>query len=525
MKDSHYRVSLDIQRTQSQVSLHIKQGDSSRKVFISLCEGGNPYQIEEDCYAVFSAKKPDKTKIENRCIIEDNTIIYDVTEQTTAVIGKLDCEVKLYGEDSKLLLSPSLTIVVEPRAVGDDLIESSSEYSALTELYSTTLEAIGNAETAAQNCEAASAEAAAVMEETEAVKEATEAVKADVETKLANGEFKGDKGDPADYNLVSNALKGTASGEVVTLTDVSPLEHNILARVSKKNLLYYPYSDSNKTLFGVTWIDNGDGTVTVSGKPTVANSAGFVFTRDGSILRDGVTYSLSNGQSDSSVSIFCAYADESGVSHWESVFTWKDSYTFKTISVQLNAVKEYPIITLRPQLEIGATATEYEPPLIPTTVTLTRYGSNETDNPQTYTPNADGTVDGVTSLYPTTVLTTNTEGVTIDVEYNRDANKVIADLLALIRNLNRIDYINLLSANWEQKGERLYTQVVAVNGVTANSFIEICFSPAQLETFSTKDLSFSVVNAGGEVTVTCVGQKPMSNYRLQVKITEVSTNG
>ena len=41
-----------------------------------------------------------------------------------------------------------------------------------------------------------------------------------------------------------------------------------------------------------------------------------------------------------------------------------------------------------------------------------------------YTPNADGTVDGVKSLYPTTVITTDTDGVTIDCEYNKDLNKL-----------------------------------------------------------------------------------------------------
>ena len=50
MKDSHYRISLDIHSTQSQVSLPVKQGDTSRKVFISLCEGGKPYHIEDDCF-------------------------------------------------------------------------------------------------------------------------------------------------------------------------------------------------------------------------------------------------------------------------------------------------------------------------------------------------------------------------------------------------------------------------------------------------------------------------------------------
>lgn len=63
------------------------------------------------------------------------------------------------------------------------------------------------------------------------------------------------------------------------------------------------------------------------------------------------------------------------------------------------------------QIELGSTATEYEP-----YVTSTEY-----------TPTADGTVNGVTSLYPNTILTTDTEGVIIDCEYYKDidANDVI----------------------------------------------------------------------------------------------------
>jgi hypothetical protein len=67
------------------------------------------------------------------------------------------------------------------------------------------------------------------------------------------------------------------------------------------------------------------------------------------------------------------------------------------------------------QLEIGTTATEYEP-----------------YKEEAYTPNADGTVDGVTSLYPITTIMTDTAGVTITAEYNRDINKAFAEILAKI---------------------------------------------------------------------------------------------
>ena len=63
-------------------------------------------------------------------------------------------------------------------------------------------------------------------------------------------------------------------------------------------------------------------------------------------------------------------------------------------------------------LEVGTSVTEYEPYTEPTE----------------HTANADGTVDGVMSVYPVTTLMTDTDGVTIDATYNKDANKVVAYL-------------------------------------------------------------------------------------------------
>lgn len=64
------------------------------------------------------------------------------------------------------------------------------------------------------------------------------------------------------------------------------------------------------------------------------------------------------------------------------------------------------------QCEIGSTATGYEP--------YTECGA--------YSVNADGTVDGIRSIYPSMTFMPDTEGVTLDVEYNRDINKAFAEL-------------------------------------------------------------------------------------------------
>lgn len=141
MNDSIKRISLDIHNAGSGETVNAKRGDTARKIIVSLVDGGLPYIIGEDCYAVFTAKKPDGKVVYNDCTIKDNTIIYKFTEQTVAVEGKVNCEIKLYGADDKLITSPKFTIVVFGTVYNEgDEVESSDEFSALTKLISDTIE-------------------------------------------------------------------------------------------------------------------------------------------------------------------------------------------------------------------------------------------------------------------------------------------------------------------------------------------------------------------------------------------------
>ena len=71
------------------------------------------------------------------------------------------------------------------------------------------------------------------------------------------------------------------------------------------------------------------------------------------------------------------------------------------------------------QLEVGESKTDFE-----------SYNGLET-----YPINADGTVEGVTSIYPTTTLATDKDGVVIDVEYNVDTKKYIDNKFAQLQAL------------------------------------------------------------------------------------------
>ena len=133
---SDYRFSLDVHDTSSQVSLSFKQGDTGRILYITLTEEGKIFEIPPDCVAVFTALKPDGTIIFNDCEINGNEISYAVTQQTTVVSGKLDCELRLYGAGNSLITSPHFTCFVQPTVYADKIVESKDEVNTLTSLVS-----------------------------------------------------------------------------------------------------------------------------------------------------------------------------------------------------------------------------------------------------------------------------------------------------------------------------------------------------------------------------------------------------
>jgi lysophospholipase L1-like esterase len=126
MRDASFRITLDVNDTSSQVSIPVKIGDTSRRIYISLTENGLPFPIEEGDFAVFTGVKSDSNRIADNCIIEDGRIRYDFTEQTVSAKGILECEVQVFGLDSEgYLYAPRFTIIVDDRLV--DVPEMFSE--------------------------------------------------------------------------------------------------------------------------------------------------------------------------------------------------------------------------------------------------------------------------------------------------------------------------------------------------------------------------------------------------------------
>ena len=130
MNSSKHRFSLDMHSVQSQISIPALLGDSSRSLYISFTDGGNPYIIEDGCLAKISIKRPTGTFLEEFCDIENNTTaVYHFSQNTNtcAVEGIHECDVVLYGLDGGQIASPRFTMVVSERVIRTDDINLSDE--------------------------------------------------------------------------------------------------------------------------------------------------------------------------------------------------------------------------------------------------------------------------------------------------------------------------------------------------------------------------------------------------------------
>lgn len=135
MIDSVTRITLNLQEEGALVSVKAKRGDTGRRLLIHLSDGSIPYPIAPDCYAVFTARKSDGTRLHHPCSIENNVILYTFTEQTCAAVGALHCEIKLYGSDRKLITSGCFLL-----SVADTVYREGDEVSSEGEM--TTLDAL-----------------------------------------------------------------------------------------------------------------------------------------------------------------------------------------------------------------------------------------------------------------------------------------------------------------------------------------------------------------------------------------------
>lgn len=214
--------------------------------------------------------------------------------------------------------------------------------------------------------------------------------------------------DKKNWNSHPNDVQ--ASGNPVTLDGLQggvPFSEMV---VSGKNLIPFPYYETTKTVNGITFTDNGDGTIAVDG--TASSDAVFYFANKKDIIPSGNSFYLSGcpvGGSGSTYDIVFVTFDENNttISVYNDVGNGKRvtvSENAKTVNIYIRIRSGQTISNLifRPQLEIGTTPTAYEPPITGRDLTVGVCGKNllkypyvnttKTINGITFTDNGDGTI-------------------------------------------------------------------------------------------------------------------------------------
>ena len=109
----------------------------------------------------------------------------------------------------------------------------------------------------------------------------------------------------------------------------------------------------------------------------------------------------------------------------------------------------------------------------------------------------------------------------IQFKVNQTSVNMSVEKAAPLKKSNaKIGAVELPASAWEGENN-LYSQVVDIAGVTANSQVDLTPDVQQLVIFYEKDITFVTENEDGVVTVYAIGQKPLLDYTIQVTITEV----
>ena len=441
-----------------------KQNDcNSRFLKVTFLNEGSIIPLDSDSDVTINAERKDgSSKSFFGVVNDDDTATVPLHSWILELDGVVNCDISIIGTDGSKLTTTTFVVKVEKAANSSDDISSDPQYDVLANL----------------------------------VEELSEANK--------------------NIQQVANALKGTASGSAVTITDVSPIEHEIKVQLSA-----IPQMVETVTLLEGVGLDNadyeGDYVVESVEEYDGANDCAVAFLVDGpvvlyienylNVISAGDTIRIEPTDNEFVKEIYLVKQEQDTSSEmdfssvtlkkcgknlvdFKNAFYWNSSLeisytdngiiipsgfsfyfrlpcnikagqpvTFNCKSDGTDGIGNYALYAsdgrlnrqarvgetatadfdvayvyvykrnpetatteemriTNIQLELGTKATEYEPYIEP-------IPCDE--------PTADGTVS-VTSLYPTTTLVTDTEGVVIEAEYNRDINKAFESLFNMLNS-------------------------------------------------------------------------------------------
>ena len=241
---------------------------------------------------------------------------------------------------------------------------------------------------------------------------------------------------------LSNALKGSNVGEVVAIYDTSPVEHSMGVKVKSKNqcpetALKTTANGGVMKKLGSCTYDEAEKIITLTGDAT-SNHAGMYGLPFAPEADKYYTFSCEVRGTTDKIALVGFTTAAIPITLTEEYQKFSMSASGSRINnvrfyLQKGSISGDWIQFRNVQIEEGTTATDYAPYVDINAVKVTVSDGDIVS--KQYEVNADGTVDGVTSIYPNMTLSTDTQGAVIDCTYNRDINKAFAELQQAILSL------------------------------------------------------------------------------------------
>lgn len=220
-------------------------------------------------------------------------------------------------------------------------------------------------------------------------------------------------------NVAASAVRGEGQGNPLRLNDISPIEHEMEVTIEGEKIGFGTVTRYGKNLLPITRklsfpTDNGYSVDCNIPSP-------FVFS---------MTFDITASATASGGAIFQLTYDDETV-EYISAGTWALDTLTGIVSKLISKNEGKTLVKVSFPNWCNLTATVYDIQIESGTVHTECEPYKE---PQTYTADENGNVNGITSLYPTTTLIAD-NGAVISAEYNKDTNKVIESLVNAIISL------------------------------------------------------------------------------------------
>ena len=282
---------------------------------------------------------------------------------------------------------------------------------AVAEAKDETLAAKNAAETAKSNAETSAQEAKAAEEGAEtacgdAVNARNEAeqfaIRAEEKAEIVSAVEK-------DFSNISNAFKGSASGEIISLDDVSSLAHTLAVKARSKNIVKTPFEiRGSAEINGVTFAVNDDYSITASGALTDPSSGAavrLVVSVDAKPYRGKTANIIPRAENTYSYLYVHLWYDDGTLPS----YSWMRSSEAETKTMLIPANADHFEIgvaciegftgeetTIYPLIQIGEAATEYVPYVDVGKAKVMAFGKNLIPYP--FTTFSAGTESGVQEI-------------------------------------------------------------------------------------------------------------------------------